>query len=191
MHASRLALRRHGAIELTSGHASHPALPARAWVGQFLLYALFALAIGVFSRWPVYQHLAGDQALIKVSFTHSGKPVSECQVQSAAELARLPPNMRAPLRCPRERSPVTVEVDVGGVPALRRTVVPSGLSRDGASALYQRLVVPAGVQRIAVRLNDDARHAGFTHQREATVTLAPAQVLVIDFDAHRGGITLQ
>jgi hypothetical protein len=32
--------------------------------------------------------------------------------------------------------------------------------------------------------------AAFNHVREATVRLAPAQVLVIDFDAEKGGITL-
>lgn len=164
---------------------------ARAWLGQGLLYALFAAVIGLFSQWPVYHHLAADQALIKVSFSHTGQPVADCQKQSEAELAKLPPNMRAPIKCPRERSPVRVEVDIAGAPALRRSAVPSGLSRDGASAVYQRLVVRAGEQRIAVRLNDDARRPGFTHQREATVQLAPAQVLVIDFDANRGGITLQ
>jgi hypothetical protein len=166
-------------------------LPASAWIGQLLLYALFALVIGVFSRWPVYQHLASDQALIKISFTHTGKPAGDCRAQSAAELAKLPPNMRAPTKCPRERSPVSIEVDVDGVAAVRRTAPPSGLSRDGASAVYQRLVVAAGEQRIAVRLNDDARRPGPTYQREATVKLAPAQVLVIDFDAEKGGITLQ
>lgn len=168
-----------------------PALPASAWLGQILLYALFALVIGVFSRWPVYQHLAPQQALIKLSFTHTGQPAGDCVRLSQAELAKLPPNMRAPIKCPRGRSPVTVEVDVGGINALRRSVAPSGLSRDGASALYQRLVVPAGEQRIAVRFNDDARRPGFTHQREVTVKLAPAQVLVIDFDAEKGGITFQ
>jgi hypothetical protein len=167
------------------------ALSAGAWIAQVLLYGLFAAVIGVFSRWPIYHHLGADQALIKVSFSHTGKPLGECRRLSEAELAKLPPNMRAPISCPRERSPVTVEVDIGGQPALRRTSEPSGLSRDGASAMYQRLVVPAGEQRIAVRLNDDARGAGFAYQREATVKLAPAQVLVIDFDATRGGITLQ
>ena len=77
-----------------------------AWLGQVVLYALFALVIGVFSRWPVYQHLGSDQALIKLSFTHAGKPLGDCRRQSAAELAKLPPNMRAPMKCPRERSPV-------------------------------------------------------------------------------------
>jgi hypothetical protein len=164
---------------------------ARAWIGQVLLYGLFALAIGTFSHWPTYHPLDAGQALIKVSFVHAGKPVGDCRPLGDAERARLPPNMRAPMVCPRERSPVTVEVDIGGVPALRRTAQPSGLSKDGASALYQRLVVPAGEQRIAVRLKDDQRANGFTHQREATLVLQPAQVLVIDFDAEKGGITLQ
>lgn len=162
-----------------------------AWGGQILLYALFALVIGVFSRWPVYHHLGADQALIKVSFTHTGKPNGECRPQTEAELAKLPPNMRAPTKCPRERSPVRIEVDIGGITAMSRSAPPTGLSRDGASAVYQRLVVPAGEQRIAVRLSDDARLPGFAYQREVTVTLAPAQVLVIDFDASKGGITLQ
>jgi len=167
------------------------ALPVAAWAGQAVLYALFALAIGVFSHWPRYHHLAPDQALIKVSFTHAGKPVGDCRPLTDAELARLPPNMRAPIKCPRERSPVTVEVDIGGKLAMRRVAPPSGLSHDGASAVYHRLQVGAGEQRIAVRMNDDARQDGFTHRREATVTLAPAQILVIDFDAEKGGITLR
>jgi len=52
-------------------------------------------------------------------------------------------------------------------------------------------VVPAGEQRIAVRLSDDVRARDAAYRREATVTLAPGQVLVIDFDAEKGGITLQ
>ena len=171
--------------------ATHRPLGVAAWTGQALLFAAFALVIGVFSRWPVYHHLGPDQAVIKVSFAHTGKPVSDCRPLSAEELAKLPPNMRAPMRCPRERSPVTREVDIDGQPVLRRTAAPSGLSRDGASSMYQRVQVSAGEQRIAVRMKDDVRHEGFTHQREATVKLAPAQILVIDFDAERGGITLR
>ncbi len=164
---------------------------AAAWVGQVLLYGFFALVIGVFSQWPSYQHLGADEALIKVSFTHAGKPAGECVKVSDADLAKLPPNMRAPIKCPRERSPVSIEVDIDGVNALRRVAAPSGLSKDGASAVYQRLQVPAGEKRIAVRMNDDARQQGFTHESETVVTLVPAQILVIDFDAENGAITLR
>jgi hypothetical protein len=162
-----------------------------AWAGQLLLFGVFALVIGVFSRWPEYRHLGADQALVKLSFTHAAKRVAECRQLSAEELAKLPPNMRAAVKCERERAPVRVEVDIDGLPAVRHVAQPSGLSRDGASAVYQRLSVPAGEHRIAVRLKDSAGSGGFDYQREQTVKLAPAQILVIDFDAEKGGITLQ
>ncbi len=161
------------------------------WLGQLVLYGLFAVIVGVFSRWPAYQHLASDQALLKLSFNHQGKPVSECKRASAEELAKLPPNMRAPVVCPRERSPITVELDVDGKPALRHVARPSGLSRDGASAVYHRIELPVGTHQLAVRLKDDVRSAGFDYRRETTVTLKPAQILVIDFDPEKGGITVQ
>jgi hypothetical protein len=173
--------------ELTAHARTTPA----AWAGQVALYGLFALAIGVFSQWPPYRPLAPDQALIKVSFTRVGKPVGDCRPLTADELARLPPNMRAPMQCPRERSPVTVQVDIDGRRVLTRSAPPSGLSHDGASAVYERLVVPAGERRIAVALSDDMRAREAAYRREATVRLVPGQVLVIDFDAEKGGITMQ
>ena len=161
-----------------------------AWLGQVLLYGLFALVIGVFSQWPRYRHLDADQALIKVSFARVGKPVGECRTLSAEELARLPPNMRAPIVCPRERSALTVEVALDGRTVLQRSAQPGGVARDGASALYERLLVPAGEHRISVRLSDDARARQTPYAHERTVSLAPGQVLVIDFDAAKGGITM-
>lgn len=168
-----------------------PATTASAWLGQFALYALFAAAIGTFSTWPAYRHLATDQALIKLSFTHSGKRMQECRPVSATELAKLPPNMRAPIQCQRERAPVVVELDIDGAPAVRHSAAPSGLSRDGASAVYQRLPVAAGPHRITVRLKDSPGGAAFDYSRDELVRLQPAQVLVIDFDAGKGGITLR
>jgi hypothetical protein len=162
-----------------------------AWAGQVLLYGLFALAVGVFSRWPTYHPIEPDQALIKLSFTRVGKPVGDCRKPSAEEQAKLPPTMRAPEICPRERSPITVHVDVDGVRALERVAAPTGLSKDGAAAVYERLVVPAGERRIAVHLSDDVRTRDKPYLREANVTLVPGQVLVIDFDAEKGGITLR
>jgi hypothetical protein len=160
------------------------------WVGQVVLYGLFALFIGIFSSWPGYQALPPEQALVKVSFIHHGQRVAECRPFTADELAKLAPNMRTPMKCQRERSPVTIEVDLDGATVYRHVAAPSGLSRDGASSVYHRIAVPAGEHRIAVRLNDSASARGFTHTRDSTLTLKPAQVLVIDFDAEKGGITL-
>ncbi len=162
-----------------------------SWIGQALLYGLFALIIGYFSSSPPYRHLPADQALIKLSFSHEGTLVSECRPRTAEELAKLAPNMRAPMDCPRGRSPVTVEIDLDGVPAYRHVAAPSGLSKDGASTVYHRIPVPSGEHRLAIRLNDDARAAGFNYRREETVNLKPGRVLVIDFNREAGGITLQ
>jgi len=163
---------------------------AFTWTGQALLYGCFALAIGVFSRWPVYHPLPADQALIKVSFIHHGVRVADCRPYTKEELAKLAPNMRAPMKCERERSPVQIELDVDGKLVYQRTAAPSGLSRDGASTVYHSLHVPAGEHRITVRMKDNKTVEGFTHQREDTITLKPAQVLVIDFNAEQGGIIL-
>ncbi|MEP7301145.1 MAG: hypothetical protein ABI699_06425 [Caldimonas sp.] len=162
-----------------------------AWVGQGLLYAVFALLIGVFSHWPSYRHLAPDEALIKLSFSHHGQRVSACRQLDPAELAKLPPNMRAPMQCPRERAPVVVELDVDGRQVLHQVAAPSGLSKDGASWVYRRVQVAAGEHRIAVRLKDSPTGNAFDYERTATVRLAPARILVIDFDAEKGGIVWQ
>ena len=160
------------------------------WFGQFVLYGAFVLFIGVFSNWPSYSAIAPGRAVMKVSFIHHGLRVAECRPYTAEELAKLAPNMRTPLKCGRERSPVTIEVDVDGKTVYRHVAVPSGLSRDGPSTVYHRLDIPAGPHQIAVRMKDSAAVTGFTHQRAAAVTLKPAQVLVIDFDPEKGGITL-
>ena len=125
----------------------HHRLPL-AWIGQVLLYGLFALLIGVFSSWPAYRHLPPDQALIKVSFSHQGKPVSDCRSRDAEELAKLPPNMRAP----HDLSARALAGHGRSRPgrrhgALRHVAAPSGLSRDGASAVYQR---DAGARRARI-----------------------------------------
>jgi hypothetical protein len=41
-----------------------------------------------------------------------------------------------------------------------------------------------------VRLKDSAAPNAPVYTKEATLTLKPSQVLVIDFDAQKGGITL-
>jgi hypothetical protein len=162
-----------------------------AWALQGVLYALFVGALGLFSQWPVYRHINDDEALLKLSIVHQGARLQDCVPQTAEELARLPPTMRAPSRCPRERAPLTVEVDLDGHPLLRETAQPGGLSRDGSASMYQRRVVSAGEHHIAVRLRDSAREDGFDYTGEATVMLRPAQILVIDFDSEAREVTLR
>lgn len=162
-----------------------------AWSGQVVLYGAFAAVIAVFSNWPTYRHLPEDHALIRLSMVHHAQRLHECEAVSAEELAALPPNMRAPMRCQRERAPLTVEIDIDGALVHRQTVSPSGLSGDGPASVYRRLTVPAGVHHVSVRLRDSVRSDGFDFERNGIVDLAPAQILVVDFEAENGAITFR
>ena len=159
--------------------------------GQLVLYALFALALGIFSRYPTYQQLAPDQALLKLSFSHPGQLKAECRLRSSEELARMPRNMRAPMDCSRERSPVTVELDLDAKPLTRAVVAPSGFSKDGASTLYSRFPVSAGPHHLSVRFKDSVRVQGFNYTRDLTIAPQSGQIVVVDFDLQRGGIVVQ
>ena len=157
---------------------------------QALLYAAFVAVIGYFSTSPAYQHLAPDEALLKLSLTHAGARKEACRQRSAEELAKLAPNMRAQSVCPRERVPVTVEVTLDDAPLFRVVAPPSGFSKDGASTIYRRIPVAAGRHRIGARLADNP--AGeFTFAHAATVDLAPGRVIVIDFDPAQGGFVFR
>src|SRR3972149_2441939 len=112
--------------------------------GQAVFYGLFVAVIGYFSTAPAYVHFPPDQALIKVSFSHAGQPLEECRVRTAEELEKLPPNMRVPMQCGRERSPVVFELELDGKPVYRAELPPAGLSRGGVSPVYQRFQGPAG-----------------------------------------------
>ena len=154
------------------------------------MFAAFMAPVGYFSTSPVYSPLTPGEAVIKLSFAHQGRVAGECRQRSAEELAKLPPNMRAPLDCARRRAPVRVQLEIDGSLRLDRSIAPSGLSGDGASYLYERFVVPAGEHRLQVRLGDRSDGEGFDYQRSDTVRLRERQVLVIDFDAQHGGFEL-
>ena len=158
---------------------------------EVLLYSAFAAYIGIFSGHPRYANLQPDQALLKLSFTHAGQLVQDCRQRTAEELAKLAPNMRAPMSCPRARSPVTVELSVDGQVLARHVARPSGLSHDGASTVYERFTVPAGEHDLSVRLNDSARITGYNYVRDEKIELKPRQILVVDFNPQKGGILIQ
>ena len=177
------------------------------YAGQAVFYALFILVVGYFSTSPAYVHLPPGQALIKLSFSHAGQPAQPCRPRTPEELAQLPPNMRAPLDCARERSPVRIDLELDGQPLYRAELAPAGLRRDGASTLYRRFPVAAGKHHIRVRLKDDvpgltnaasAGRAGaagalpdYNYAKQAEVTLASGQVFVVDSDARKGGFVFK
>ncbi|CAG1001572.1 hypothetical protein RHDC4_03227 [Rhodocyclaceae bacterium] len=160
-----------------------------AIAGQVVLYGAFAAFIGYFATNPRYQHIPPDHSLVKLSLAHFGD--RECRKRTPEELQKLPPNMRAPMECPRERSPLSIEMDIDGKSVYKGVIQPTGLSKDGISTVYRRFELPAGEHQLAVRMSDNVREPGFKYVKEDKVTLKPAQVLVIDFNPDKGGLFFQ
>jgi hypothetical protein len=167
-------------------------MPERALPGplryalQALAYAAFAAFLGYFSTSPAYRLRGDAEAVVKLSFTHSARLVRPCRERSEAELAKLAPNMRQKMDCPRERSPVRVELDMDGKPLYRIEAPPAGLHRDGAATVYRRLAIPAGRHQFRARLADGP-DGEFRFAGESAVDLVPGQVLIVDFATDGSG----
>lgn len=157
-----------------------------ALASQVALYGAFAAFIGYFATSPKYRQIPDDVALIKLSISHLGG--RECRKRTPEELAKLAPNMRAAMDCPRERSDIRLEVDLDGQSVFQTVMHPTGLYKDGVSTVYKRFEVKAGTHQLAVRMNDNVDKAGTTFHKEAQIRLAPAQVMVVDFNPDRGGL---
>ncbi len=153
---------------------------------QAVCYAAFIAVVGYFATSPPYVHLPAGEALVKLSFQHAGERKEACHERTPEELAKLAPNMRAASVCPRERSPVQVEIEMDGKSLFAVVAKPTGLARDGASTVYRRIAVPAGSHRVVAKMKDTVT-GDFRYVGERTVDLAPGRVLVIDFNAKEGG----
>ena len=157
-----------------------------AIIGQIVLYGAFAAFIGYFSTNPIYKQIPDDVALVKLSMSHLGG--RECRKRTADELAKLPPNMRAPLDCPRGRSDTKIVLELDEKPFYEVIMKPTCLSRDGVGTVFKRFELKAGTYKLAARMNDNLVNPGYNFVKEEQITLKPAQVLVIDFNPDQGGL---
>lgn len=160
--------------------------------GALWMLARFAVLVLIFagaaalSNWPSHRSLAEGVGVLTLSFGHGADRSATCRKATPEELAAMPPNMRRPEICPRERPPVRVELDVDGVRAFEADVPPSGIGRSGPSRVHHRIVLPAGDYEIAVRMRDRPGEEFDWHGRQ-TVRIDPADHRVIDFRAAAGG----
>lgn len=157
---------------------------------QATAYAAFLLPIAWLTAWPAYRQLPEDAAAVKLSVRHSGKVVGACRELSADELAQLPANMRAPQVCPRERSPLHLQLSVNGRQTVDVLLPAKGLHSDGMASFYRRITVPAGQLTLNVRMNDDAGVKEFAYENQFDRVVEPGRVLAIDFDARSGGFVV-
>ena len=163
---------------------------AARYAAQGVLYAAFVAAVGYFSSAPPYRHIAPEEALVRLSFSHAAQRRQPCRERTADELAKLPPNMRAKLVCTRERADVIVELEMDGRLLERIVAPPSGLGRDGAATVYRRRVVNAGPHRFRARLADNVR-GEFSYSAERAIEIGAGRVLLIDFNAAAGGFVFK
>lgn len=161
------------------------------YFGQAVVYGLIAVLFGYFSSAPSYVHFPPDQAAIKISLVHSAKPKEPCHRLTREELAALPPNMRKPVSCPRERLPVRLEVMLDDRLLLRAELPPGGLAGDGPARIDRRFTVAPGSYRLALGMRDSDRTEGYDYAREIEITLVAQQSLAIDFRAERGGFFIR
>jgi hypothetical protein len=153
--------------------------------GQLALIALLFASVATFSAWPAYRSTPSGSAVVMLSFVHGADRKAACRRLTPEEIAKLPPNMRKVQDCPRGRMPIYVELDLNGRTAFSKSLPPTGIAGDGPSRVYERFVVPAGRYDIGVRMRDTTRSDGFDRVGATTVTLAPDQMLVVDFRPER------
>ncbi len=163
---------------------------ALRYLGQAAVYLLIAVAFGIFSDSPAYQHRPADRAELKISFAHGAARKGECRKLTREEMEKIAANMRRAEVCPRERLPVLVELQLDGEILFRESLPPTGLSRDGPSIVYRRFSILPGPHRLTVRLRDSARTEGFDYELDTDIDLQAQKSLAIDFRSETGGFIL-
>ncbi|MBE9537779.1 MAG: hypothetical protein IMF06_01790 [Proteobacteria bacterium] len=149
---------------------------------QAVFYALFFVPLAYVSHQPNYRYMEDDIAVLKVAVRHAGEIIGECKSIVGESHGMRPSSMvQAVEVCPRERSPLELELILDGETLYRAQVAPSGLHNDGISSMYQRFELPAGPHHLQIRMNDDIKVDGFNWQFEQDINLQPAQVMVASF----------
>jgi coenzyme F420-reducing hydrogenase delta subunit len=151
-------------------------------VGVAIAWGLFALASVIFTVWPRFSQLDDGNAIISLTFSHAGQRVEECRKLTQEELNKLPPNMRKPTDCPRQRHPVDVLFSVDDQVLYQQSLSPSGVWRDGESVAYYRFEIPAGSHELFIGMNDSGRKDGFDYSGQTEFTLGEGQHAVVEFD---------
>jgi len=136
----------------------------------------------IFTVWPRFSQLAEGNAIISLTFSHAGQRLEECRKRSQEELNELPPNMRKPTECPRERHPVRVTFSADDEVLYEQTLLPSGVWSDGESTIYNRIELPAGSHKFSIGMSDSGREEGFDYQGQTELILIEGQHVVVEFN---------
>jgi hypothetical protein len=168
--------------------ATLSATPAKLlrYLLQAFNYTLFMGIVWYFASAPSISLIGENEARLTIAFAHAGQLREPCRMLSQEELNQLAPNMRKLDDCPRERSPVTIEAELDGESIYHAVLQPPGLFDDGGVDVFHSARIRAGDHRLVLRMNDSVRIDGFNHEFNQDVTIEPARILLIGFDARRG-----
>lgn len=150
---------------------------------QVFYYLLFIIVVWYFSINPPYHQLEDDKAIITLSFTLATKIREACRKLSQEELMKLAPNMRLPTSCPRERSPLSIELYLDEKLLIKEVLQPLGVHKDQGVSLFKSIKVKAGEHVLRVWMNDDVNVDGPTYHYKEKINLKSEQLLLLDFDA--------
>lgn len=160
------------------------------FVGQGFAYLCFMVFIGYLSDSPVWTTVSENKSTVKLSVNHAGQLKSACRRRSEEELARLAPNMRTPTECPRERSPIHLELSLDDKMIYSETLQPGGIGGDREVSAYKRFTVDSGEHFVQVRMKDAMTLQEYNYRLEKVIHLEPEKVLVIRFDKLKKGFVL-
>ncbi|MCW8924384.1 MAG: hypothetical protein OQK69_12285 [Gammaproteobacteria bacterium] len=153
---------------------------------QAINYSFFMAVIWYFSSSPSYRQLEEGKSIITVSFAHAGEIKEPCHRRTQEELMALPPNMRAPMDCTRERSPIKIEISLDGNLVYSESAEAPGFYKDSGVDIYHAAEVSSGSHRLAIKMDDSVLKEGFDYTFEQDIELKPAQILLVDFLPGRG-----
>ena len=153
---------------------------------QAFNYTIFMGLIWYFATAPSFQILEDNEAVITMAFSHAGELREPCRMLSQEELNKLPPNMRKLDDCPRERSPVVIEMRLDGDLLYDVSMEPPGLFGDGGVDVYFSKKIPAGRHSFEIKMDDSVREPGFEHEYRQDVEIGASQILLVEFLSEGG-----
>jgi hypothetical protein len=155
-------------------------------LARLAVLAFVFVGVAALSNWPAYHSLPEGTGVLTLSFSHGADRRASCRKATPEELANMPPNMRRPEICPRDRPSIRVKFDIDGKRMYEADVPPSGIAGDGPSRVHQRFVLPAGSYDVAIRMSERSE-GDFAWAGERTIRIDPGANRVIDFRATAGG----
>ena len=151
-------------------------------VGQIIFFALLMWLVGYLSIFPKISVHDEQETELRLVVRHSGRVIGECTAVSEKELQNLPANMQRLVNCPREKSPMLVELVVDHELSFESLVTPSGLHNDGVLAEFKVFTLKTGTRHIHATATSNTHEGEIVEYYEGEVEFSADRVVVLQLD---------